>query len=568
MAWNNRSADNIVDGNWAGQLLSGTVESWASSSAVEALTVLNSQDVELKYAVKNPYNKMEAESYNIGAGFGMEGCVEGTLQLAGIQPGFYAAYKNVDFGSQGAVGFIARAASGTGGGNIEIRLDSLNGTKVGTLNVQGTGGWNNFTDAVTVLKDDQGNPVSLTGVHDVYLVFTKTNDQYLFNLNWFKFTVTDPTKTDAYARLKAGNFDNSSGLNKNADWGFLDGIKDNAYASYKGIDFGTGAAGATVHVTSGNQGGTIEVKLDSLDGPTAGVIGIPALGNWNNWVDIMSNIDDTLAVGVHDVYLVFHGTNGSDSPCNLDWFTFTTVKGKVRDAYGKLEAENYTAGVGFGTENGGGQTYLAGIYGPNHPYAMYNYIDFGSTSPSKFYVNAASDTSGGTVEVRMDSMNGPVIATSAVSGTGGWQNFKVFSADVTTPVTGKHIVFMIFKGGDWLYNLDKFTFGDPAVFTIPTPPPVPVPDNVPPGEVENVQVIRGNDNIKLYWDGPYDLDGQKVQISLLSNGQQVGEVIEVNRGIQTAVISGIEKGKNNTILIRTVDTSGNVSNGITIDSKD
>jgi predicted alpha-1,6-mannanase (GH76 family) len=568
MAWSNRNSDNIVDGNWAGQLLSGTYESWASASAVEALIVLESQDVAIQYAVKNPYNKIEAESYNIGTGFGMEGSTEGTLQLGGIQPGYYAAYKNVDFGSTGAVGFIARAASGTGGGNIEVRLDSLNGTKAGTLNVQGTGGWNNYTDAVTVLKDDQGNPSTITGIHDVYLVFTKTNDSYLFNLNWIKFTTTDPTKTDAYARLKAGNFDSSSGLSKNADWGFLDSVTNNAYASYKGIDFGTGAAGVTVHVTSGNQGGTIEVKLDSLDGPSAGVIGIPAFGDWNKWVDIMSNIDDTLAVGIHDVYLIFHGTNGSDSPCNLDWFTFTTVKGKARDAYGKLEAENYTSGVGYGTENGGGQTYLAGIYGPNNPYAMYNYIDFGSTSPSKFYVNAASDTSGGTLEVRIDSMNGPIIATSTVSGTGGWQNFKVFSADITTPVTGKHIAFILFKGNDWLYNFDKFTFGDPAVFTAPTPPPVPVEDNIPPGEVENVHVISGNDNMKLYWDGPYDIDGQKVQISLLSNGQQVGNVIEVNRGIQTAVFSGIEKGKDYTILIKTVDTSGNVSKGITIDGKD
>lgn len=568
MAWNHRNADNIIDGNWAGQLHAGTYDSWSASSAVEALTVLESQDVAIQYAVKDPYKKIEAEKYNIGTGFVMEDSTEGSKQLGGIQPGMYAAYKNVDFGSTGAVGFIARAASGTGGGNIEVRLDSLDGPKVGTLNVQGTGGWNNYTDAVTVLKDDQGNPITITGIHDVYLSFAKTNDQYLFNVNWFKFTTTDPTKTDAYTRLKAGNFDSSSGLSKNADGGFLENIHNNAYASYKGIDFGAGAANVTVHVTSGNQGGTIEVKLDGLDGPTVGVIGIPALGDSDNWVDIMSNIDDTKAAGIHDLYLVFHGTNESDFPIHLDWFTFSTVKGQAKDAYGKLEAEHYTSGVGFGTENGGGQTYLAGIYGPNQPYAMYNYIDFGSTSPSKFTVNAASDTGGGTIEARIDSMHGPVIATSTVSGTGGWQNFKVVSADVTAPVTGKHIVFLLFKGEDWLYNFDKFTFGDPAVFTAPTPPPVPEEDHVAPGEVENVQIIRGDDNMKLYWDGPYDIDGQKVQISLLKNGQQVGDVIEVNRGIQTAAISGIEKDTSYTILIKTVDKSGNVSQGIMIDDKD
>ncbi|MDQ0115971.1 carbohydrate-binding protein [Paenibacillus harenae] len=568
MAWSNRNADNIVDGNWAGQLLGGTFESWSSSGAVEALTVIKPQDVEQQYAPKNAFQTIEAEKYNIGTGFVLEGSIEGSLQLGGIQPGYYAAYKNVDFGAEGAAGFIARAASGTGGGLIEIRLDSLQGPKVGTVNIEGTGGWNNYLDTAALLKDDQGNPSSVSGIHDVYLVFAKTNDDYLFNLNWFKFTATDPTNTDAYAKLKAGNFESSSGLSKNENGGFLDGIHNNAYASYKGIDFGTGAAGVTFHVTSGNQGGTVEVKLDSLDGPTAGVIGIPALGDWNNWVDVMSTIDDTVAVGIHDVYLIFRGTNGSDYPLNLDWFTFTTVKGKTRDAYGKLEAENYTSGVGFGRESGGGQTYLAGIYGPNLPYAMYNFIDFGSTSPSKFNVQAASATSGGTIEVRIDSMNGPVIATSTVSGTGGWQNFNVFSADVTTPVTGKHIVFMLFKGSDWLYNFDKFTFGDPAVFTAPPPTPEPENDNVPPGEVENVRVIRGDDSIKLNWDGPYDRDAVKTQITLLSNGQPVGNAIDVVRGIQSAILSGIEEGKDYSILIRNIDASGNASNGIVIDDQD
>lgn len=219
-------------------------------------------------------------------------------------------------------------------------------------------------------------------------------------------------------------------------------------------------------------------------------------------------------------------------------------------------------------ETGGGETYLAGMFGPNNPYAMYNYIDFGSESPTQFHVNAASDTSGGTIEVRLDSLNGPVIAAGTVSGTGGWQNFKVFSADVTTPVTGKHIVFISFKGGDWLYNFDKFTFGDPAVFTEPAPPTIPEEDDVAPGEVENVQVKRGEGSMTLYWDGPYDIDAQKVQITLRSDGQQVGDVIEVNRGIQTAVIQGIEAGKDYSLFIRSKDLSGNVSQGITLEVTD
>ncbi|MBO7748477.1 carbohydrate-binding protein [Paenibacillus sp. MWE-103] len=561
-AWSNRNPDGVVDGNWAGQLLAGTYESWSASGAVEALSVLEPRTAQVRYADKNPFNRMEAEKYNIGSGFVMEDSTDGTIQLGGIQPGMYAAYRNVDFGAGGAKGFIARAASATGGGNIEIRLDAPDGPKVGTLNVQGTGGWNNFSDAVGLLTDDQGQPSVVTGKHDVYLLFTKTNDQYLFNLNWFKFTTTDPTRTDAYARLKAGNYDDAAGLGKNAEFGFLDGITNGAHAVYRGIDFGAGAAGATFHVASGSQGGTIEVRLDGLDGPVAGTVDIPALGTWDKWVDIMGNLDDTRAKGIHDVYLVFRGANGSDYPLNLDWFTFSTVKGQARDAYGKLEAENYTTAVAVGRENGGGQTYLAGVYGPNGPYAMYNYVDFGSASPTAFTVNAASDTGGGTIEVRLDSLSGPLIATGTVTGTGGWQTFKRFTANVTTPVTGKHIVFLLFKGGDYLYNLDKFTFGDPAVFDAPTPPTPPAEDHVAPGEATHVQVVRGDNQLKLYWDGPYDTDAEKVQLALLKGSQQVGGMVEAKRGVQSAVLPGIENGGTYTVSIKSVDKAGNVSHGV------
>ncbi|AZN43778.1 carbohydrate-binding protein [Paenibacillus albus] len=570
MAWSHRNNTNLVDGNWAGQQLSGTFEAWSSAAAVEALTVLKPHNNVLVYTRKDPYNKIEAENFNIVNGPGMEGSIEGSLQLGGIKDGYYAAYKNVDFGSgEGASGFIARASSGTGGGNIEVRLDAVDGPKVGTVHVEGTGGWNNFIDAGSLLKDEQGTTSSVTGVHDVYLVFKKTNDDYLFNLNWFKFTKSDPTKTDAYAKLQAENFASSDGLGVDGSGQFADGIHNNAYASYSGIDFGSGAAGITLHLASGNQGGSVEVKLDSLDGPSVGEIDIPALGSWDNWVDIASIIDDTKAVGIHDVYLIFHGADGNDYPCNLDWFTFSSIKGKARDAYSKLEAENFTNAVNVGTENGGNQTYLAGVYGPNNPYAMYNYIDFGDVSPTEFHIQAASATSGGTIEARIDGMNGPVIATAKVSGTGGWQTFKVFDGEVTAaaPVTGRHLVYLMFKGNDWLYNFDKFTFGDPSVFTAAPPVTEPVNDHIAPGDVENVNVIRNNSEMTVKWDGPYDIDADVVHVALLHDGEQVGDVREVKRGIQTAVFNDIKDDQVYSLRISAADKSGNESTGITVLAK-
>lgn len=568
MAWSHRNEDGIVDGNWIGRRQSGTYDSWTASSAVQALAVLKPRSMPLSYQTRDAYQKIEAEKYNDGKGFILEGSAEGTMQLGGIQSGHFAAYKQVDFGKLGAKGFIARVASGTAGGRIEIRLDALNGPVVGTVNVEDTGGWEHFMDAVSVLKDHQGHPATVTGVHDVYLVFEETTDSYLFNLNWFKFTRDDPTRTDAFAKLQAEDFDDSFGLDRNMEHGYIEGISDGAHALYRGIDFADGASGVTVYVSSGSQGGTIEVRLDSPQGPVVSEIPVPAMGDWNRWMNMMSIVDDTLATGTHDVYLTFKGTNGADFPCNLDWFNFTTVKGKVMDAYSKIEAESYTSAVELGTETGGGHTYLAGLYGPNQPYAMYNYIDFGSGSPEQFHVHAASDTAGGTLEVRIDGVNGPVISTVQVTGTGGWQKFQVFSSEITTRVTGKHLIFLVFKGSDWLYNIDKFTFGDPEVFTAPAPEPEPVIDHIPPGEVENVRVVQAGQSMRLYWDGPYDLDGQKVLISLFQNKKQVGHTLEVSRGVQTVVLPKIPAAKSYSITIQSVDVSGNRSKGYTFRLKD
>lgn len=455
-AWSYKNSENIVDGNWSGKLLSGTVNSWSASSVVEALSVIEAGGKLQTKPIKNPYNKLEGENYDVANGVGIEGCSEGTAQLSGIKPDNYIKYENVDFGAKGATGFIARAASATGGGNIEIRLDKLNGEKVGNCTVDGNASWSEFYDATASIT-------KITGKHDVYLIFKKINDDYLFNINWVKFTKNNPTEHDAYTRLKASNFVDSSDVLVDSISGIVNGIKNNAFTSYKDIEFGDGAFGFKAHVQSGATGGTIEIKLDSLSGTTVGICPIPALGNWDTWTDVTSNLDDIDVKGVHDLYLVYHGANGSDYPCNVDWFTFTSIKGVDRDAHGKLEAENYTAGSGIGTENGSGTTYLAGIYGPNNPYVMYNYIDFGSSSTTKFYVKAASETTGGDIEIRLDGMDGTLIGKCKVSGTGGWSNFSISSCDITASVTGKHIVYILFKGSDWLYNVDSFTFGDPSV---------------------------------------------------------------------------------------------------------
>jgi arabinoxylan arabinofuranohydrolase len=79
----------------------------------------------------------------------------------------------------GAAAFYARVASAGNGGNIELRLDSVNGTLIGTCAVAPTGGWQTWSTVTTSIS-------GASGVHDLYLKFTGGAGN-LFNLNWWQF---------------------------------------------------------------------------------------------------------------------------------------------------------------------------------------------------------------------------------------------------------------------------------------------------------------------------------------------------------------------------------------------
>lgn len=127
---------------------------------------------------RSAFTQIEAESYDNQSGVQTESCSEGGENVGYIENGDYAVYRNIDFGS-GSASFQARVASAASGGNIEIRLDSLTGTLIGTCPVAGTGGWQTWAVA-------RCNVSGVSGKHDLYLKFTGGSG-YLFNLNWFKF---------------------------------------------------------------------------------------------------------------------------------------------------------------------------------------------------------------------------------------------------------------------------------------------------------------------------------------------------------------------------------------------
>jgi len=66
---------------------------------------------------------------------------------------------------------------------------------------------------------------------------------------------------------------------------------------------------------------------------------------------------------------------------------------------------------------------------------------------------------GGTIEVHLDSPDGPLVSTCWVPFTGGWQKWQTVAAPVTQSVSGVHAVYLVFTGGPHrLFDLDSFWF--------------------------------------------------------------------------------------------------------------
>lgn len=151
------------------------------------------EDEESENTTKDPYKSLlfsTADDYepnlkmddNAGANVGA------------TKDGSWLAFKNMDFGNNGAdsirINYASNSDSWEGGykcdpnAKLEIRLGSVEGELVGTIQLEHTGnGWGNYKDLVSKLQK------TITGVQDIYFVMladTETN-QYVANLANFNF---------------------------------------------------------------------------------------------------------------------------------------------------------------------------------------------------------------------------------------------------------------------------------------------------------------------------------------------------------------------------------------------
>ena len=148
-------------------------------------------DLNIKLAqakFRNAYENIEAEEFTKFETDAHDSrIVNDGKNIGGVASGTWVKYSNVYFSGNGAekvTFFYAAQQRDAGGGQIHIRLGSLDGKEIATLTCPATGSnWSNYVEL-------SGELTEITkGMHDVYLYFeNNTGKTYVANVDWFRFT--------------------------------------------------------------------------------------------------------------------------------------------------------------------------------------------------------------------------------------------------------------------------------------------------------------------------------------------------------------------------------------------
>lgn len=129
-----------------------------------------------------------------------------------------------------------------------------------------------------------------------------------------------------YMRNEAETMAKGMGINTQAkkegtNERIVNSIDNGDYIRIRGIDFGKkSASGFSACIASGAAGkGTMEIRLDGLDGELAGTLSVSNTGGWDQWRILKTKVDKIK--GIHDVYLIFRGDEGE--LFRMDYWSFT-----------------------------------------------------------------------------------------------------------------------------------------------------------------------------------------------------------------------------------------------------
>lgn len=388
---------------------------------------------------------VQAYNYEDAAGLGLSVATEdGTNTIVSLKDGAYAKYL-LNF-EESDTSFIA-SVSGKSEGTITVYRDSPDGEAMLTINVEKAGEGYRYVTGLTE---------GLDGVHSIYIRF-----QGSIELNWFKFT----SEKSINKLIEAENYDAKFGDVKaepcsdeggGQNLGYVQNNMGN-YVMYARVNFGDGASRLYMRMAGGGQ--SCNVRIDSVDGRVIANTGSVNTGGWTVYNTFAYDISDVS--GVHDVYITYD-TGSSD--LNINWFAFSDGSFTPESFHTNPDSREKIIGVKYGAEfydekrgnvraescaDEKGAENLG--YVTAGDWVKYSSFNFGEGAD---HIAMRLAGFGSTVEIRLDSRDGELLATFTPS-TGAWGSYKTFDAELGSVITGVHDLYIVFRGS---VNVNWFTF--------------------------------------------------------------------------------------------------------------
>jgi N-acetylneuraminic acid mutarotase len=268
--------------------------------------------------------------------------------LGWTNPGEWEKYT-VNVGVTSAYSLTLRVANGGAGGSFHLSVDGSNVT--GSINMPGTGGWQNWTTIslpnvslsagshVLTLTIDSG---ALGMGNFNYLTFSQaqsgppaTNTPYLGQaqavpgtLNFEKYDSGGEGVAyhDTSAANEGGQFRGDGvDLGAASDTGggyFVGWANPGEWVKYTVNVASTDVYSPTIRIANGGAGGTFHINVDGNN--ATGSISMPGTGGWQNWTTLsLPNI--SISAGIHVLTLAID--SGAQGMGNFNWMTLIASKG-------------------------------------------------------------------------------------------------------------------------------------------------------------------------------------------------------------------------------------------------
>jgi hypothetical protein len=323
------------------------------------------------------------------------------------------------------------------------------------VSIPQTGDWQKWTTVTATVTLPAGNQT---------LRVTSGNGGW--NFNWLEFVsgTQTPTGTAIPGRIESENYTSMSGIiaettndvGAGKDVGFID--------TGDWMDYATTVASAgtyTFNIRIASPYTAQQLQLKNTSGTVLATVNIPQTGSYQTW----STVSATVTLPAGNQTLRIYSSNGG---WNINWMEF--IAGVVTPSGaaipGKIEAENYDAMSGIGTEAtsdaGGGKS--VGWIGTG------DWMDYNATvaAAGNYTVNFRVATVLAGQQLQLRNSSGTVLGTLNIPSTGGYQTWATASMVVNLPA-GYQTLRIYSSNGSWNINWVAFVSGGTLSNAVITP---------------------------------------------------------------------------------------------------